>query len=263
MSECYYRRLEADGDYQVFSSTKLTASGWGPNLQHGSPPMALLLKAIEELPEPHEHLRIGRVALDILGPIPLEAVRVRAWIERPGRRIALAVAEMEAPAVGGYRPVARASAWLLATSVTADVASNRYAPLPEYPDGARPPAFDSPGYAKSVDFHWKSVPGDEARVAWMRAFTHIVDAEATTPLQRLASCIDSANGIGAVLNPLRFVFMNTDTVMHLHRVPQGDEFGIRARMSVGPDGVGVTNAEIFDHHGFIGTSAQSVLVQRR
>ncbi len=103
LTGCYYRRLDADGEFQVFESTELTASGWGPNLQHGSPPMALLLKAIEELPEPRENLRIGRVALDILGPVPLEPVRVRAWIERPGRRIALAVAEMEARANGGYR----------------------------------------------------------------------------------------------------------------------------------------------------------------
>ena len=112
LTGCYYRRLDTDGEFQVFESTELTASGWGPNLQHGSPPMALLLKAIEELPEPRESLRIGRVALDILGPVPLEPVRVRAWIERPGRRIVLAVAEMEARANGGYRAVARASASL-------------------------------------------------------------------------------------------------------------------------------------------------------
>lgn len=68
----------------------------------------------------------------------------------------------------------------------------------------------------------------------MRPHVHIVDTEPTTPWQRLASVIDSANGIGAVLNPLRFVYMNTDTVMHVHRIPQGDEFGVRARMSVGP-----------------------------
>ncbi len=100
-------------------------------------------------------------------------------------------------------------------------------------------------------------------MAWMRPHVHIVDTEPTTPWQRLASVIDSANGIGAVLNPLRFVYMNTDTVMHVHRIPQGDEFGVRARMSVGPDGVGVTTAEIFDRQGYIGSSAQTVLVQRR
>jgi hypothetical protein len=75
--------------------------------------------------------------------------------------------------------------------------------------------------------------------------------------------VDGANGVGAALNPERFMFMNTDTVVHLHRLPVGTDFALRARASVGPDGIGVTTAEIFDRQGFIGTSAQTLLVQRR
>ncbi len=32
---------------------------------------------------------------------------------------------------------------------------------------------------------------------------------------------------------------------------------------IGPDGVGVTTAELFDRRGFIGASAQTLLVQRQ
>ena len=49
------------------------------------------------------------------------------------------------------------------------------------------------------------------------------------------------------------MFMNTDTAVHLHRLPVGDDFALRARGSIGPDGIGVTTAEIFDRQGFIGT----------
>ena len=91
----------------------------------------------------------------------------------------------------------------------------------------------------------------------------LVDSEPTTALQRLAMVVDCANGTGAVLDPARFVFMNTDTVVHLHRLPVGHDFGLRARASIGPDGVGVTTAEIFDRSGFIGTCAQTLLVQRQ
>ena len=34
---------------------------------------------------------------------------------------------------------------------------------------------------------------------------------------------------------------------------------MRARGSIGPDGIGVTTAEIFDRQGFVGTSAQTLL----
>jgi hypothetical protein len=75
--------------------------------------------------------------------------------------------------------------------------------------------------------------------------------------------VDSANGVGPVLDAADFVLMNTDTVVHLHRLPIGEDFGLRARGSIGPDGIGATTAEIFDRTGFIGTCAQTILVQRR
>jgi hypothetical protein len=75
--------------------------------------------------------------------------------------------------------------------------------------------------------------------------------------------VDSANGVGAALNPDVFVFMNTDTAVHLHRLPNGSDFALRARGSIGPDGIGATTAELFDRQGFIGTVAQTLLVQRR
>ena len=59
------------------------------------------------------------------------------------------------------------------------------------------------------------------------------------------------------------MFMSTDTVVHVHRLPTGSDFALRARGSTGPDGIGVTTAEIFDRQGFIGICAQTLLVQRQ
>jgi hypothetical protein len=100
-------------------------------------------------------------------------------------------------------------------------------------------------------------------VFWMRPKVGLVDDEPTTGLQRMAMVVDSANGIGSALNPDEYMFMNTDTAVHVHRLPTGDEFAVRARGSIGPDGIGVTTAEIFDRTGFVGTSAQTLLIQRR
>ncbi|OBI51682.1 thioesterase [Mycobacterium kyorinense] len=260
MTGCHYRRLPTEADVLTFESTDFTRSNWAPDLQHGSPPLALLTKTIEELIA-DSPLRIGRLSLDILGAIPVAPVSVRAWIERPGKRISLLAAEMRD---GSERPVARVSAWALASSDTADVARDRYPPLTEGPAEPLPPHWwNVEGYLKSVD--WRRQPDDPAGAAvwWLRPRVHVVDAEDTTPLQNLAMVVDSANGVGAALDPQRFVFMNTDTVVHLHRAPRGADFGLRARGSIGPDGIGVTTSEIFDRDGFIGTSAQTLLVQRR
>lgn len=261
MSRCYYHRVGTDGDDAVFDSTDLTRSNWGPNLQHGSPPLALLTRGIEQLID-GAGLRVARLSLDILGAIPVSRVRVRARVQRPGRRICLLAAEMCVD--GDDRPVAQLSAWALATTDTTDVATDRHAPLPAGPLGHAPEWFArATGYATSVDWRVQPDNADGTAVSWLRPVVALVDDETTTALQRLAMVVDSANGVGAALDMDRYTFMNTDTVVHLHRLPAGDDFGLQARGSVGPDGIGVTTAELFDHTGFIGTSAQTLLVQQR
>lgn len=265
MIDCHYRRVGADGEFQLFESTMGTASNWNAEIQHGSPPLALMTKAIEELATAQRPgLRIGRVVLDILGAIPVAPVRVRAWVVRPGARISLMAAEMTAVGPkGDDRVVGRVSAWLLAPSDTADVVSDRYPPLVE--GEAVPNAHGwqgAPGYLETVTWRTQSDDGGAA-VAWMSPLVPLVAGEQLTDLQRLLMVADSANGIGAQLDPNDFVFMNTDTAIHLHRLPMGGDFAIRARGSIGPDGIGVTTAELFDRRGFIGTSAQTLLVQRQ
>ena len=93
MIDCHYRRLSADGEFQVFESTDGTRSNWDPEIQHGSPPLALMTKLIEEQAG-DSGLRVGRLTLDILGAIPVTRLRVRSWVERPGARISMMAAEM-------------------------------------------------------------------------------------------------------------------------------------------------------------------------
>lgn len=259
----YYHRLpgpaDPDGEFQLFESTADTRSNWGPQIQHGSPPLALLTKLIEE--GAPAGMRIGRVTLDILGAIPVAPLKVRAWVSRPGSRIAMMTAEMTP--VDAARSVGRASAWLLATTDTRDAVTDRYPPLVEGTARGVGHAWpDMPGYLETVD--WRQQPDDgPSAVGWLTSRVPLVDAEPTTALQRLTMVVDSANGVGAALDPQHFAFMNTDTVVHLHRSPRGEDFALRARASIGPDGSGVTTAEIFDRDGFIGTSAQTLLVQRQ
>src|SRR6185295_2798320 len=212
MSACHYRRLGADGEYQVFESTDYTRSNWDREIQHGSPPLALMTKLIEELAS-DSGLRIGRVSMDILGAIPVAPVRVRAWAERPGRRIALLAAEMVAERPGGPdRAVARASAWLLAPSDPTAVATDRYAPLTEGESDPVPHSWEgATGYLEMISWRRQLELDNGSPVVWMSPLAHLVDGEEVTQTQRLALVVDCANGAGAAIDPSHFVFMNTDT----------------------------------------------------
>jgi len=262
--DCYYRRVGAEGDTSIFDSTDGTRSNWDPEIQHGSPPLALMTKAIEELAA-GSGMRVGRLTLDILGAIPVSRVKVRAWVERPGKRIALMVAEMSAARTDGAdRVVARVTAWLLATSDTTDAATDRYPALTEGEAVPVPHSWvGATGYLETVTWRRQPDTSETANVVWISPLVPLVDSEPTTGLQRLAMVVDSSNGAGAALDPEEFMFMNTDTAVHLHRLPEGSDFALRARGSIGSDGIGVTTAELFDRHGFIGTSAQTLLVMRR
>jgi hypothetical protein len=262
--DCHYRRLDSDGDSLVFESTDGTRSNWDPEIQHGSPPLALMTKMIEEMAA-DSGLRIGRLTLDILGAIPVASVKVRTWVERPGKRISLMMAEMSAARSGGAdRAVARVTAWLLAPGDTTGVATDRYSPLVEGEAIAVPHGWvGAKGYLETVSWRRQPETGQTGNVVWLSPLVPLVDSEPTTALQRLAMVVDSANGAGAALDPEEFMFMNTDTVVHLHRLPAGENFALRARGSIGPDAIGVTTAELFDQQGFIGTCAQTLLIQRR
>lgn len=195
--------------------------------------MALLTRAIEDLSgrTAGAGLRIGRLTLDILGAIPVTTVRVRAWVDRPGSRISMIVAEMSVDRPdGSRRAVARVTAWLLAPTDTRDAATDRYPPRVEGDASAVAHAWDgAPGYPETVSWRRQETAEGAAAEAWLSPLVPLVDSEPTTPLQRLAMVVDSANGIGAALDPQRFVFMNTDTVVHLHRLPVGADFGLRSR----------------------------------
>src|SRR3954454_13039754 len=90
-----------------FRAAALTIGPWDPGLQHAGPPAALLLREAERC-SGIEGGQTVRLAYDIFAPVPVGPVRVRASVVRPGRRIELVEATLDA---GDERPLMRLSAW--------------------------------------------------------------------------------------------------------------------------------------------------------
>src|SRR5690625_3719165 len=89
-----------------FDSTAATTSPWDETMQHGGPPAALLARAVERV-RPDEDMPIGRISIDMLGPIPQGRIRTEAQILRPGKRIEL----IEAKLWANERLAVTATAW--------------------------------------------------------------------------------------------------------------------------------------------------------
>jgi hypothetical protein len=266
VSDSYYELIDAaDPLGEKFAATDLVRSTWSPAIQHGAPPSALLVRSLERC-EPRDDTRLSRVMIDLLGGIPAEGdFWVRSRVERPGKQIELLGAEMLALGKDGApRPVARASGWRLKTIDTGDMV---YAPEPplrplsETHSRGLADRWDR-NYVHSLDWRWLTHRGDGGPgESWITPVVDLVKGEAMTPLERLFSVADCANGIGSQLEPHKWTFMNTDLVVHVHRIPQGQWTGIRAETKYGPDGVGTTVGTLFDDAGAVAAIQQSVLVR--
>src|SRR5207237_8987655 len=94
----FYEPLDVSGHYRA---TAAPAGPWDPGAQHGGPPAALLATVVEAC-EPAAGFRLARITVELLSPVPVRDVVVRAGVVRPGRRVRLVEATMEADG----RPVA-------------------------------------------------------------------------------------------------------------------------------------------------------------
>lgn len=268
MSDSYYELIDSDeARGERFAATDFVRSTWSAAIQHAAPVSALLVRGLQQC-EPREDTRLSRVLIDLLGPVPAEGgLWVRAQRERAGRQIELVGAEMLALGPDGRpRPVARASGWRLQTLDTTAVVHASARPLRPVSEAAsRDMKKDwDRNYVHSLDWRWLTEPMSEGPgESWIKPEVDLVKGESMTPLERLFAVADDANGIGTKLDIRRWTFLNTDLVVHVHRVPDGEWIGIRAETNYGPDGIATTIGTLFDEQGAVGAIQQSVLVRPR
>jgi acyl-coenzyme A thioesterase PaaI-like protein len=246
-----------------FSSTRSTAGPWGPDSQHGGPPAALLTRAIESLAGHSPDRVVGRLTMDVLGPVPVGPLTVQASVLRPGRSVQLCEATAYDERRG--RACARATAWLF--PATTDGPKAAEAPLPHVPaDGVPkdPPASWSRGYLDSIEWRWITGAVDEPGpgVVWMRPRVPLVEGEPMSGLQRLMTCVDSASGVSAALDIASWGFQNTELTVHVLRPPAGEWLCLQAATLLGGGSVGLATSEVYDQRGLVARSAQALLVAR-
>jgi hypothetical protein len=260
VTEAFYEA--ADGGYRA---TELTRGPWDPGAQHAGPPSALLGREIERLGD-GDGFQVARVVLEILRPVPIGPVRVRAEVIRPGRSVQL----VEARLTGEEGDLMLARAWRIRRAeldLPADAAAAP--PAPPGPDTGESPEFFATG--QDVGYHtgmeWRSVGGGFMEpgpaTVWMRMRRPLLAGEAPSPLQRTLIAADVGNGISAVLDWQRYVFINVDLTLHLERMPEGEWVCVDAVTLPRRSGIGTAESVLSDETGRIGRAAQSLLIAER
>ena len=256
--------FELNGEIAIPS--ELTRGPWDAESQHAGPPAALLGRAMERLESSGEGpMRIGRVTYEILKPVPIAPLHVEAQVERDGRRVQMLSASLRADGA----EVMRARGWRLREEAV-DLPGGLLPGAPARgPEDGEPgeffPTGSEIGYHSAVEYRFvagRFVEPGPATV-WMRSRVPVVAGEEISPLGRVLVVADSGNGVSATLDWRRFLFINVDLSVHLHRLPAGEWVCLDAVTLPQPDGVGLADTLLLDEQGPLGRAAQTLLVAAR
>ncbi|MEU5885110.1 thioesterase family protein [Spirillospora sp. NPDC047279] len=244
-----------------FGSTPATAGPWSPEFQHAGPVSALFGRAFERH-DPAPGTRVARVTVELLGPVPVAPLHVATRVVRPGKRVAL----LEAELAHEGRTVARATAWRVAAA-PAGLETIEDGPVPELPETGPPPfagweAMNLDGYLSAME--WRFVRGTFGKPGpgevWARARGPLVAGEEDTPLVRALVLADSASGVGSEIDFSRWLVINTDLTVALHRDPVGEWLFMSARLQSAPGGCALAESRLADSAGTVGQGLQTLLV---
>lgn len=244
------------GDNQ-FRPTRSTESPWDTEMQHGGPPAALLGRVLAV-----EGLRLARISVDFLGPIPRRDFRVEVSTIKPGRLTTLNEARM----VVDGRVAVTARAWHLAPGPTPPVSTpaDHADPLPETENAF--PGMEEWGYGLATE--WRVSKGelgwsDGETHVWTRVRMPLIDGQELDGQDRALIVADSANGLSAVLPLDDWLSIPPTMTTTLLRPATGEWVHLACRTALSNDGLGLTSGELYDFDGAIGQVSQPLVVRAR
>ncbi len=274
-----------DGDRLV--ATGLTRGPWDAGAQHAGPPAALLGRALSRF-GPRDGVQVARITFEILRPVPIAPLQIATTLLRGGRSVEVLGASLEC----GGSEVMRATGVRIRTTdlplgdgapaaapagpgtASAASAASGAAPagrevVPPGPEHGEPlrffPTGHDVGYHTAMD--WRFVAGSFLEpgpaTVWMRMRHPLLAGEDPAPLERVLIAADSGNGVSSVLDWRRWLFINPDLTVYLHRPPVGEWVCLQARTTVERTGVGLAESVVYDRDGPVARGLQSLFVARR
>ena len=251
--------FKLDGDVAI--TTENAAGPWGPS-QHGGAPSALITRVAEATPS-LAPMRIARLTVDLMRPVPLAPLAIRTEIVREGKKLQLLAISLWAE----DQEVVRASVLRLRR---ADLPLPPEATAPAItlpgPEAGRPPSgrsdcpFNTGVEMRGVNGMF-GTPGPAS--VWFRVHRPIIAGEAILPSMRAAVTGDYCNGTSSFLDFRKWTFINADLQISFARDPVGEWILLDGETFTGPDGAAHSFARLGDSQGWFGRAGQSVILEKR
>jgi hypothetical protein len=253
--------FRVDGDR--VSVSPYAAGPWDATMQHGSAPASLVVWAAERIAT-SAPMRIARVTIDLMRPVPLKPLTLETEVLREGRKIQLCAVRLRAD---GVLVVAATVLKMRITSeaLPGDVSGPKLE-LPSPDQSPEDPAqFSNSPFVTGMQLRSArgkfGVPGPGA--IWYRVVRPLVEGQAVSQAVRAVVAADFCNGTSASLDFRKWTFLNADLTVSMAREPVGEWILLDAESWIGPDGAGLAMARLADEHGYFGRAVQSLVIDRR
>jgi hypothetical protein len=258
--DAFYEQL----DEERYRATPHTAGPWDPRAQHGGPPIALLAHALEHGTPARPELRLARVTVELMRPVPVADLTTVTRVLRSGRRTELLEAELHA----GDVPVLRMTASRIAATdnaVPAVPSDVKAPPLPPPSEPMQWPGAYVDGYVSAIE--WRSASGAAAEpgpaVMWLRPRIPLVAGREISSAERVLVVADSGSGVSGALDVREWTYLNSDLTVLLHRHPVGEWICLDSATEIDSDGIGCAHTRLSDETGSLGHALATLVVARR
>ena len=253
--------FRVDGDRVIVSPH--AAGPWDPAMQHGSAPASLAVWAAEAIPTPAP-MRIARVTIDLMRPVPLRTLTLETEVLRQGRKIQLSAVRLRADGVLAVAATVL-KVRMQAETLPADVSG----PPVELPSPAQSPE-DAAQFSNSPFVTGMSLRAARGKFGvkgpgaiWYRIERPLIEGQSVSQAVRAIVAADFCNGTSAALDFRDWTFLNADLTLSMAREPAGEWILLEAESWIGPDGAGLSMARLADGLGYFGRCVQSLLIEKR
>ena len=255
-SDAYFLPL---GDGRYFATDRV-GGAWYTDEQHIAPLLGLLTHLVEVDRDARrkDGLVVAGLSFDNLGRIGLGEFRTGTEVVRPGRSVEL----VEAVATQGERDAVRLRAWLLRPGDTAAIAATTLEAIAP-PEETEPwdPTTDWPGgFIASAEVRRRRFGPGRAHF-WARTEVPLIAGGGYSQLAYYVGLLDIANGMTVRRSPSEVAFPNVDLSAKLFAVPSGEWVGFDTTVTFGANGTGVTSTVLHDRSGPIGVMGQTLTVR--
>ena len=256
-----------DGNFLV--PGPLCGGPWDPDHQHGGAVSGVLAHLVESVPTAVP-MRFCRHTVELMRGVPMRPLTSEIEVLRDGRRLQVVRASL----LDGGSEVARATSVRMRIAaapnpVNKDMTAHFEDEIPPFPAESptqfNMPGIGIPGFLKAVELrradggYRSGAPG----ILWLRMHCRMIAGHESSPFVMLATVGDMLSMAAQYLDPADWMTINPDLTIQIFRDPIGEWIGLLGLHKNDIDGIGMSEAVLYDSTGRIGRGTSSILIEAR